>query len=450
MLLPGFQRPPQQIEFLTFDRVEPLLANNRGALPPGLTGNSAAVRAAWPGWLRSRDLQIRSRLVRGEEDTLVNFVLFGVSFTDRPRVALTDAASEGTAKLIAARIQDFLTALAKPGTDRLNLLKNLLTRMGYGTGGDAERERLRRYVSEQVSRYLAQRRQYEEIVTRARGSDGASASSPIPALYSNRGVSVDTDFRPNYAIERALDEVRRRGLLRTVRRVAIVGAGLDFTDKDSGFDYYPLQTLQPFALMDSLIRLGMARIADLQVTVFDISSQPLDHVSQAIARARLKEPYTLQLVLDQTPAWNAGARDYWRRMGDRVGVETSPMAAPAQIRNVDRRAVRVRPEVVAALQPQSLNIVAQHMELPSAERFELIIATNVLIYYDRFEQELALLNVESMLNSGGVLLTNDLSQDYSGLRLRTVGTLSTSYTPSQADEVRIYSISTFQPQLAPQ
>ena len=34
----------------------------------------------WPQWIQNHDLEIRSRLLHGEEDTLVNFVLFGVSF----------------------------------------------------------------------------------------------------------------------------------------------------------------------------------------------------------------------------------------------------------------------------------------------------------------------------------------------------------------------------------
>jgi len=54
-----------------------------------------------------------------------------------------------------------------------------------------------------------------------------------------------------------------------------------------------------------------------------------------------------------------------------------------------------------------------------------------------------------MLNSGGVLLSNDLFEDYSGLRLRGVGTVSVQYTPTQADQVRIYSTPKFQPQSAP-
>ena len=39
-----------------------------------------------------------------------------------------------------------------------------------------------------------------------------------------------------------------------VRRVAIVGPGLDFADKDVGFDVYAQQTLQPFAVLDALDR----------------------------------------------------------------------------------------------------------------------------------------------------------------------------------------------------
>ena len=36
----------------------------------------------------------------------------------------------------------------------------------------------------------------------------------------------------------------------------------------------------------------------------------------------------------------------------------------------------------------------------------MIIATNILVYYDAFEQSLALTNVASMLRPGGFFLTN--------------------------------------------
>ena len=271
LLLPGFQSRPTRIEFLSYDRAEPLLTGNRFSLPADLTGTRETVRAAWPRWLEGRDREILSRLLRGEEDTLVNFVLYGVSFTDRPRVEVANGASEATSRLIAERIQHVLTAVSKPNTDRLTLLSSLMTRLGYATGDGVETERLRQYVDQQVFRYLAERQQYL-------ATEPSTPFNAASGLYKNRGLSVDTDFRPNYAIEQGLAEVKRRGLLRSVKRAAIIGPGLDFTDKDSGFDYYPLQTLQPFALIDSLIRLDMARATDLKVSVFDISPQSLDHV----------------------------------------------------------------------------------------------------------------------------------------------------------------------------
>ena len=434
--MPRLQFSQERITFLGYDRVAPVLTNNKFSLPGDLTGTRDAQRAAWPRWLQNHDRAIRSRIVRGEEDTLVNFILFGVSFTDRPRVILGNVDADASG-LIGQRIQQFIEMLETPTTDRLKLLKSLVTRLGYGTGTPAEKERLRQYVSQQVTRYLQEWRQY-----RAGGSTTAG-------LYKNRGLSVDTDFRPNYAVEQTLGEVKRRGLLKAVKRVAVIGPGLDFTDKDSGFDYYPLQTLQPFALVDSLLRLEMARTSDLEITVFDISNPALDHLAQAIGRARLGQPYTMQLVLDRSSTWTNGAVDYWRRLGDRVGSKTTPMPAPSQIQNIDRRAVQIRPEIVKLLQPQPLNVISQHVEAPAGKRFDLIVATNVFLYYDRFELALAMLNVESMLNTGGVLLSNDVIEEYSGIKMKSVGTVSVQYAPTQTDDVRIYSMPTFQPQLAP-
>jgi predicted TPR repeat methyltransferase len=44
--------------------------------------------------------------------------------------------------------------------------------------------------------------------------------------------------------------------------------------------------------------------------------------------------------------------------------------------------------------------------MPEGERFDLIVATNVLVYYDVLEQALAASNVAAMLRSGGVFVTN--------------------------------------------
>jgi hypothetical protein len=226
-----------------------------------------------------------------------------------------------------------------------------------------------------------------------------------------------------------------------VRRAAIIGPGLDFTDKNNGFDFYPPQTLQPFALMDSLLRLGLAHKTDLRVTIFDISSQTLDHVSRAIRRARLRQPYFIQLMLDQRQLWNPDAVEYWRRFGSEVGVPADPIPVPPQVQNVETRAVRIAPEIVQSLEPRPLDVVLQHLEQPAIEQYDLIVATNIFIYYDAFDHGLSLLNLDSMLAPGGVFLSNDLLEECPGVTLRPVDDLAVTYSGrlNDGDRIEVYA-----------
>ncbi|HYR91105.1 MAG TPA: hypothetical protein VE422_44020 [Terriglobia bacterium] len=419
-----------RVRFLGYERVEPLLKTGKLVSP--------ADRTAWPDWIQSHDQEIRSRLLRGEEDTLANFILYGFSFTNQPREAA------------AARVQDFIAGILMPGNnERLLLLQNLVTRLGYSPATPAERERLAGYLSENIARYIAEQQRYGRTLQSALSNDTRNAFSSTSQLYKDRGLSIDTDFRPNYAIEQALADLKRRGVLSRVRRAAVIGPGLDFADKNSGFDFYPLQTLQPFALIDSLFRFGLAEPSSLRLTVLDISSQTLDHVSRAVRLARGRQPYTIQLVLDKTRSWNQNALDYWRKFGNRVGTGVAPLQAPPQFQNIEQRAVRIRPEVVTQLAPQSLNIVVQHLDLRPEQQFDLIVATNVFVYYDAFGQALSLLNIGSMLSSGGIFLSNDVSQDFPGLKLRAIDNVSVEYSRTEADRVQVYSKAAFTPQLPP-
>jgi hypothetical protein len=73
-------------------------------------------------------------------------------------------------------------------------------------------------------------------------------------LFENRGISLDTSIRPNFALGEALRDLVARKVfsLGSIRRVAIIGPGLDFVNKEEGVDFYPTQTIQPFAVIDSL------------------------------------------------------------------------------------------------------------------------------------------------------------------------------------------------------
>jgi len=227
-------------------------------------------------------------------------------------------------------------------------------------------------------------------------------------MFRDRGLSSDTSLLPAYAIERALESLRDERALGpgSVRRLAIVGPGLDFANKDNGFDFYPQQTIQPFALVDSLLRLDIAKADELTVTTFDLSPRVNQHIEAARDRARGGSAYTLHLLLAAAEPWHSDTTAYWRRLGDRIGIETTPLAPPSGAGAIQVRAVRVSPRVVTSIVPMDLNIVLERLEPTAGERFDLVLATNTLVYYDVFEQMLALVNVGRMLRPGGVFLSN--------------------------------------------
>jgi len=273
--------------------------------------------------------------------------------------------------------------------------------------------------------------------------DPAAIFNWRPGLLRDRGVSLDTSIFPNFSIEQALRDLKNRGVLREgqVARVAVIGPGLDFSDKNEAFsyDYYPQQTLQPFALYDSLLRLGLARANAVSMSIFDISSRVIDHIQRARGRARMNTGYVIQLPRQVANPWPADLIAYWRSLGDRVGAEVAPIRPPKIFQSInagqsinsgqglETRAVRIRPDVVLACQPVDLNIVLERIHLDEADRFDLIVGTNIFIYYDAFERSLALENAGAMLKHGGLLLTNDRLPEVPGGSMRQAGLTDVPY-----------------------
>jgi len=182
-----------------------------------------------------------------------------------------------------------------------------------------------------------------------------------------------------------------------------VGPGLDFIDKNEqyAFDYYPQQTLQPFALYDSLVRLGLAKNDGLSVSILDISSRVIEHLRAARERAAKSVSYVVQLPREVSRPWPSELIAYWNSLGDQVGSAAPPIRAPAIFPGLETRAVSIRPEVVRACEPVDLDIVLERLNLAGGERFDLIVGTNIFVYYDAFQQTLALENAGAMLKPGG-------------------------------------------------
>jgi predicted TPR repeat methyltransferase len=95
--------------------------------------------------------------------------------------------------------------------------------------------------------------------------------------------------------------------------------------------------------------------------------------------------------------------------------------------------VTVRPGLLRRVSAVDANIVHQRLEVPVAERFDLVIATNVLLYYGALEQALATANIASLLRPDGLLLTNTRLDDLPGIGQAKVGESLTVFSDRPGD-----------------
>ena len=434
---------------IAYEDAKPILDVLRDNLPEELKGKTPAeLELAWPAWASRRDAEIRARLNRGDEDSLLNFLLFGTTFTRLPR-ALNDSAKLGgparAAEIVRGRIDDMAVGIVSPGqNERLQFARQLVERSGIDPSAPGGREKVRLYLRQVMTRVVGEGQQYVREVQSTRSlADPIAAFAERSQLFRTRGLSSDTSILPDFAIEEALDAMKARGVLQasSVRRVAIVGPGLDFTDKAEGYDFYAQQTMQPFALVDSLVRCGLANPDTLRVTTFDLSPRINRHLETARQRARAGGAYTLELVRDAGVDWRPRLGAYWRRFGDRIGDATKGTPAPPDAGHVDVRAVSVRPAVVLSILPQDLDIVLQRLDpLPAEQQYDLIVATNIFVYYDVFHQALGLVNVAKMLRPGGFLLSNNALPNRLVPSLRPAGSNRAIYTdrPDDGDQIVWY------------
>jgi SAM-dependent methyltransferase len=405
--------------------------------PAELQGKTpAALESFWPNWVTHEDAAIRARVQAGDEDSIINFLLFGTSFTRQLRATETQLAGIVVRQretgattflpspLLRGRIDDFIAGLASPaGNERLQFAREVITRLGIDTSSESGRMRLRRYLEDRAALVGS-------AVHASTLSDPNASLVDQITIFRDRGLASDSAIPIEFGIEQALTAIRANGTMApaSVRRVAIVGPGLDFTDKQEGYDFYPPQTIQPFAVIDSLRRVGLAPSAGVQVTTFDLSPRVLAHIAAARQRASEGRGYSLVLPRELDRSWLPELTAYWQRFGDRIGQQASVPAAPPAAGFVNVRGVLVQPAVVLSIEPRDLNIVLQRVEpLASGEQFDLIVATNILLYYDVFEQSLALTNIAKMLRPGGLFLTNDRLLELPAAPVRSAGEHEVTY-----------------------
>jgi hypothetical protein len=445
LALPGVSPFPAP-QFLSLDSAAPVLDGMTGSLPSELKESSGKLDSnVWDEWVHKQDMEVRQRLETGEEDTLTNLLRFGVTYTKEYRIDREYLALYGHSDLVDSfaenRADDLIRALASPATRNEGLLQErvLLEKKGFSFKTPQERVRLKKYMLANLARMRDEFAAFREKLKTA----GKAEESQ---MYADRGISLDTNLWPDYALDRTLREMLESGKLKpgSIKRIAIVGPGLDFANKENGNDFYPPQTIQPFAVIDSLLRLKLSDPATLQMFTLDISPSINVHLQRARKNASLGKVYNVQLPWNRSVPFSqeylANFTSYWEKLGDQIGVPAKPAAVPGALAQELRiRAVSIRPQLVTRITPIDMNIVFQRLPISNPEQqFDLVIGTNIFIYYGAFEQSLARANVAAMLRPGGYLLTNNLLADKVPSKLIPIQTTTIVASPQPLIQEQVF------------
>ncbi len=206
------------------------------------------------------------------------------------------------------------------------------------------------------------------------------SGAQVAGLYQQRGLSTDTQVEANFAVWNALAVLKANQPNLSLSKILVVGPGLDLAPRTDFFDDLPPQSYQPFAIADALLGLKLARPEDVRVHCVDVNPS----VVEAIHSTR-----TLRLAPHQM---DGDYQLYFRALGTNIGERIGDD-------------IRIQPRIRRAVTAEQMNILTERID---GAKFDAIIATNILLYFDHQELALALTNMRQMLAEGGFLITNEL------------------------------------------
>lgn len=372
--------------------------------------------ARFPAWVAESRARHAARVLEGDEDHMVFYALQSRRITEAPpiepalsaRALVASLDAETRARFLAdpdtlpvdriphdarARLQALLRAAleAPPGARRqTNAVERPADdrRLGYF------REMLRADPSDgRVARAYARAMRF--LAEQARAAAGRDAAGAIAALYRTRGLSTDTSVAAGYLVHEGLATLRALEPTRRIRRVVIVGPGLDLAPRTGFQEAIPPQSVQPFAVADALLALGLSDPASLRITCLDINPRVVDAITRTHAGPVL---LTLSSGLDASARVTLSDefRRYVETLGAAIGAENGRG-------NGGARRISVTPAASRTIEARTLDIVLDRAPLAA----DLVVVTNVLAYFDDRELTLALANIAALLASGGVLVHNE-------------------------------------------
>ena len=372
---------------ITWDDLQPLHARLERS---GLTTRSFD---AYLERVRKDDAR---RVREGDLDHLIFYALQSTRFTRRPPIepalsakSLIESGQHVPAD-VRGRLSDLLKAVDSSSVDpRLTYFRSLV-RSTFPNASERESALVREYT--RVMKFV-----YDKEFVAQR--DGPAA---VEDLYRSRGLSTDTEVEAGYVVYNGLGILKSLAPATRIRRVLIVGPGLDLAPRTGFLETSAPQSYQPWAVIDALVSLGLSRADDLSVVGADINPRVVDHLKEAS-----RSPPTLTLVsgIGETSTVHL-AQDYlhyFATLGKSIG-ETSEPAQPKQLAGHPSKEVRIRTNAAHTLSAEQLDIVTARLE---GAQFDLIVATNILPYFDDTKLMLALTNIRAMLLPSGVFMHNE-------------------------------------------
>ncbi len=349
-------------------------------------------------FIEAQNQRTRERVREGDLDALVYYALQSTAFTGEAPIepALSAKAFVDRGAVPAAvrrRLRALRSALARKQTDR---------RLAYF----ADVIRLNNDPQTSVDTFLVQQYErtmhflFEKEFVAGRSPDSAAA---IAALYRQRGLSTDTAIEAGYLVHQALATLRASEPARRIQRVLIVGPGLDLAPRTGLIEAGPYESYQPYAVLDSLVALGLTRLDGAAVVAADVNARVVGHLRDARSR---EVSLTLFSGLGETESLTLDDeyRRYFNNLCAAIG-ESLPMPPLSdRYRGHLRKSVRVRRDAVRVVDALALDIATQQLDDAA---FDLVVATNVFPYLDDTLLTLALANIAAMLAPGGVLIHNE-------------------------------------------
>jgi SAM-dependent methyltransferase len=407
--VPGAQRDPT-VRRIAWEDLAPLRALLEAR---GLTATT------FPAYVERVHTTNLRRVREGDLDHLIFYALQSTHFTTLPPIEPALSA-KAFVESLGPTVRDAFPKASVPATDttRLDIPASARARIAAfiraldSSSSEARityfRALTKATVPVRSQREAALRLEYQRVMRFVYQKEFVAQRSPRPAdavaeLYRSRGLSTDTAVEAGYLVYLGLGVIKSLDTARRIRRVLIIGPGLDLAPRTALIDEKPPESYQPWAVIDALLSLGLSRVEDLEVVGADINPRVVEHL-----RHSRTNPPALSLVSEirdsETVSASNEYRDYFASLGRAVSDGKPDATASAIAKGHLHKRVRVGQAAARALRAETLDVVTERLEGPS---FDIVIATNILPYFDDGELMLALANIAAMLAPGGVFLHNE-------------------------------------------